>query len=252
MMSLHSSAVKKMITHTRIPNYFNFVGWKRLRIRHVAALAPLLTLSACGEADAEVIARAHHNFGGQFELSSYRAEPLTELAQAEALAKKMYGSIVSNIKTPSTIFMCLWRNTSFRTFEGERPVEIFLACNFAPRPVKRRKSLLENAEIFNTVDRATVKAMWKYDNGNYQLTRFDVALQADKKSFYSRNSGADVSQIELAQEDMKFPQRVGEPFQFKLRSQVKSRSRSGKKQRGPSISFAISGTAESIPSWVNY
>jgi len=228
------------------------VAAKPIRFRHAATLVCLLALSACGEPDTNVVARASHDFKGNFELFSYRAKPLKELGQAEAMAKKTFGQLAAKIKSPATIFMCLWRNPGHRKLDGDRPAEIFLSCSFAPTPVETPRSLPEMAGMYNTVDRANLKAMWEFKNGNYRLSRFDVEIQADRKSYRSKNQAADMPQIEVLQSEMTFPQNAGDPFQFNLQSQLPSRGNSGDTQDDLIVSVSFSGMAEAIPDWVNY
>lgn len=228
------------------------VGAMPILLRQVATLMCVLALSACGETDTNVVARASHDFDGKFELFSYRAKPSEELGQAEAISRKTLGQLVSKIKSPTTIFMCLWRKIGHRKLDGDRPVEILLSCNFGPTPVETPKSLLARAEMFNTIDRAYLKASWKFQNGNYELSRFVVEILSDQKRYRSQNLAADIPQIQVVQGDMKFPQHTGDPFQFNLQSQLPYRSNSGEPQRDPIVSVSFSGVAEPIPDWVNY
>lgn len=221
-------------------------------LRHAATLMCVLALSACGETDTNVVARANHDFKGNFELFSYRAKPAEELGQAEAIAKNTFGQLVAKIKSPSTIFMCLWRNPSRKNLDGGRPAEIFLSCSFAPTPVENPKSLVEMAKIYNTIDRANLKANWEFKNGNYRLSRFEVEIRADQKGYRSQNLAVDMPQIQVVQSEMSFPQNAGDPFQFNLQSQLPSRGNSGDAQRDLIVSVSFSGMAEPIPDWVNY
>ncbi|MEM7633943.1 MAG: hypothetical protein AAF299_05250 [Pseudomonadota bacterium] len=193
-----------------------------------------------------------HDFNGKSELFSYRAKASEELRQAEALEKKAYGQLAAKVKSPSTIFMCLWRNPSRRKLADDRPAEIFLSCSFAPTPVENPRSLVEMAEIYNSIDRANLKAMWEYRNGNYRLSRFNVEIQADRKSYRSINQAADIPQIQVVQNEMTFPQNVEDPFRFNLRSQLPSRRKPGDIQRDTIVSVNFSGMAEPMPDWVNY
>lgn len=225
---------------------------KPARPEYATALICLLALSGCGESDVEVVAQASHDFNGNFELFSYQAKPSKRLGQAEAIAKKPHGELLSEVKSPSTRFVCLWRNTSFKKLDDGRPAEIFLTCMFGPTPVETPKSLVEMANINNTIDRANLKATWKFENGNYQLSRFEVEILADKKSYRSQNLAADMQQIKVVQDEMRFPRKAGDPFQFSLQSRLPHRRNSGDAQREPIVSVSFSGLAEPIPGWVNY
>ena len=200
----------------------------------------------------QIVAQAKHDFNGNFDLFSYKAKPSEDLGQAESIAKNQYGDILSKIRSPSTMFMCVWRDTSHTKLDSDRPLEIFLSCSFAPTPVKHSGSLLENAHIFNTIDRANLKAMWKREAGNYHLARFELEILADGQSFRSQNSGADITQIQVIETEMAFPQNISEPFRFNLKSNLPFRKKSGSLQRDPTVSISLFGTAEPIPDWINY
>jgi len=148
--------------------------------------------------------------------------------------------------------MCLWRNPSRRKLGDDRPAEIFLSCSFAPTPVETPKSLLEMAKIYNSIDRANLKANWEFRNGDYRLSRFEVEIRADRKGYRSQNLAADMPQIQVLQSEMQFPQNAGDPFQFNLQSQLPSRGNSEETQRDPIVSVSFSGGAEAVPDWVNY
>lgn len=114
------------------------------------------------------------------------------------------------------------------------------------------RSIVEMAEIYNSIDRANLKAMWEYRNGNYRLSRFNVEIQADRKSYRSINQAADIPQIQVVQNEMTFPQNVEDPFRFNLQSQLPSRRKPGDIQRDTIVSVNFSGMAEPMPDWVNY
>lgn len=200
----------------------------------------------------EVVAQAKHDFNGNFELFSYQASPAEELGQAELIAKKQYGKLQSEVKSPSTMFMCLWRNTGYNRLDGDRPAEIFLTCLFAPTPVKASRSLVENAKIYNTIDRANLKAMWKLKGQNYHLSRFELEILANGQRYHSQNLETDIAQIQVIEAEMAFPKSRGDPFQFNLQTKLPYRLNSGDAQRDPIVSIFLSGTAEPIPDWVNY
>lgn len=229
-----------------------FICRKLIRFWHAMTFICLFTLSACGETDTEIVAQTNHDFNGNFKLFSYHATPLKELGQAEAISKKQYGQLLSKIKSPSTMFMCLWRNPSFKKLDDDRPAEIFLSCIFAKKPVKTPKSLIERAKIYNTINRANLKANWKFENGNYRLSRFAVEIRADRKSYRSQNLASDMPQIQVVQDQMKFPRKTSDPFHFNLQSKLPYRRNSGDAQRDPTVSISFTGVAEPIPDWMNY
>jgi hypothetical protein len=217
-----------------------------------ATLFCLLALSGCNEAAVDATAKMTHNFNGDYELTSYVAKPKGEIGQAEQLAKGQYGALVSDIRSPQTMFMCLWRNPNGGKLRSHRPTEIFLSCSFATSPVENPESLLEMAKLYNTIDRANLKANWKLENGSYRLTRFEVEIQADGKSYRSQNLEDNMSEIRVEQNDMVFPQNANDPFHFTLSSALPFRQNKSDKQSDPIALVSFSGVAEAIPNWVNY
>ncbi len=213
-------------------------------LTYIALVLCILSISACTEPDP--IARVSHDFVGNHELYSYETKPADVQGQGEALAKKIYGI---DTKSSSTMFMCLWRNTLFRKLDDGRPAEIFLACIFGPSAVEAPKSIIELGELYQSLDTAHLKAGWEYNNGTYQLSRFEVEISNDKKSFRSQNLAQDMSQVQVLQENMKFPKADGETFIFNLQSSLPQRLNSGSEQVDPIVSVVFSGAAEPMPNW---
>lgn len=240
-----------------VKNYRTLTGQqaadkRTIRVRHAITAMCLPVLSACVGESAEVVAQAKHDFNGNFKLFSYQASPAEDLGQAELIAKKQYGALQSDVKSPSTMFMCLWRDTSYTRLDGDRPAEIFLSCFFAPTPVKASASLLKNAQTFNTIDRVNLKATWKLEGRNYRLSRFDLEILANGQLYRSQNLESDIAQMQVIEAEMAFPNSGGDPFQFNLQAKLPYRQNSGDPQRDPIVSISLSGAAEPIPDWVNY
>lgn len=216
------------------------------------ALFFISALSACSEPNLEAVAKIKHDFNSSYELTSYKAEPKSKVGQAEKLAQNQYGSLLSNIKSPQTIFMCLWRNTDVSEPRSNRPNVIFLSCNFAASPVENSGSLVEMAELYNTIDRALLTAQWELKSDNYVLSRFELEIQADGKSYRSQNFRDNMREITVVQADMAFPKNANDSFHFRLTSKLPFRQNNSDKQGAPIVSISASGTAEPIPNWVNY
>ena len=220
-----------------------------------AVITPVIAtivLTGCGQAKPPIVAKMSHNFNGNFELYSFQAKPSEEIGQAEAIAKKQYGNILSDVKSPLTRFMCLWRNTKSGAPDGDVPEHIFLTCSFSSEFVASPKSLVEMAELYNRFDRGNLKAKWELKNENYRLTRFEVELSAAGKSYRSQNLAKDMSQVKVDQSELNFPKDANQPFSFVLNSELPFRHNSGEKQNNPIVSMSFSGTAEPVPDWVNY
>lgn len=223
-----------------------------IRTTFLLGIACLMALVPRSASSDDYLAHMRHDFNGNFELFSYPAKPSEELGQFEALAKKQYGALLSEVKSPATMFMCLWRNPSLRSSEDGRPSEIFLSCTFSPTYIEAPQSMLEISEIFSSTDWVNLKANWKLENGNYKLSRFEVEINAKKDSFRSQNLLDDMAQIEVKEDEMSFPKKSGDPLLFTLQSQLPFRRNSGEAQSDPVVSLFFSGVAESTPNWVNY
>lgn len=223
-----------------------------IRLQSSAIVICLLVFSACGREDDDIVARINHNFSGNHELYSYRAMPLKELGQGEAVAKKMYGEILSKVKSPSKMFLCVWRDVGRKKLPGHRPTRIFLSCSFGPEPIKKPTSLVEIAKIYNAIDRASLKATWKLENENYVISRFEVEIIANKQSYRSQNLADDMEDIQVTEKDIEFPKDEESAFQFNLQSQLPQRRNSGDEQKSPIVSIVFSGSAEPMPRWLNY
>ncbi len=106
--------------------------------------------------------------------------------------------------------------------------------------------------VFYRTDTGILKAGWELVDGNYELSRFDVEIQANHKSFRSKNGLAEMSQIQVTEEEMNFPQRSGDPIRFTLRAQLPFRRDYGDAKGDPIVSLSFSGVAEPTPNWMNY
>lgn len=201
---------------------------------------------------ADPIAHLHHDFRGQHQLFSYAASPKEQIGQAEVLAKKVYGNLVSNVKSPKTMFMCTWRPDIASRIKPVKPQEIFLACNFSTEPFESPSSLVKLSELYNKVDRSNLKAIWKQAGKGYELTRFEVEIRTDRKTFRSIHRGEELSQIVVSQADMIFPEDAKQPFKFRLQATLPERYNSGDKLGEPVVAVTFQGKAEPIPKWANY
>jgi hypothetical protein len=230
----------------------HYVRPKNIWAQYAMPLMCVVALSACGDKNMDVVARMSHDFNGKFELFSYMAKPADSELQAETIAKNQYGKILSDIKSPSTMFTCVWRDTSSTKSDQGQPAEIFLTCNSAISLIETPKSLTAAAELFNKIDRSNLKVSWQLLNGNYQISRFEIEILAKGKVYRSQNLAEDMSQIRVTQSKMIFPQNAHESLAFDLESKLPFRQSSRDKQGDPIVSISVAGTAEPIPTWMNY
>jgi hypothetical protein len=198
------------------------------------------------------LSQLQHNFNGQYQLYSYPARPSSELNQPEVLAQKTYGVLLANVKSPTTMFMCLWRDLDLKNGVDSPPSEIFIACTYAPRYVENPKSFVEQAELFSTIDNANLKATWKRDGEDYRLTRFDVDINAKGDGFSYRSSEADLLTLEFPEGGMKFPDGKNGFFEFSVHGRLPCRQWDCDKHSDGFVSVSVSGAAEPMPDWMNY
>jgi hypothetical protein len=178
--------------------------------------------------------------------------PADAEGQAETIAKHQYGELLSNIKSPLTMFTCVWRDINDQKSDRAKPSKIFLSCNSATSYIETPKSLIEAAELFNKTNRSTLRAEWQLESGSYRISRFEIEILANGKMYRSQNLATDMSQIRVAQSKMVFPQNARDSFAFDLQSKLPFRQNSAEKQGDPIVSISVSGTAEPIPIWMNY
>lgn len=208
-------------------------------------LAPTASLAT------EIVAQARHDFGEGAKLISFQAEPLEAFAQAEQLAQGTFGDFVAEIRTPATPFICTWRDLDH--FNATvRPLEPFLVCSFSPEFIATRGSLLEMAQVYNTVDRAHLRASWRLEGDDYTLQRFAVELLSGGQTFRSINIEDEIHDVQIFADELEFPESSEDMLRFTLRSQVPGRYNSSDEPGEPLVTVMFSGTAEPIPNWVNY
>jgi hypothetical protein len=243
-----SSSLENCQKTSLLPSFPRGIIWAACAIPLICVFAS----SANSRNEMRVVARLSHDFNGKFELFSYEAVPNDADGEAETRAKRQYGQLLSHVKSPLTIFTCVWRNPEHRKSDKDKPRIIFMSCNTAASAVKTPKSLVESAELYNKTDRSNLKAEWQLENGSYRLSCFEIEILAKGKSYRSQNLSTDMPQIRVDQGKMIFPRSLEDNFVFELQSKLPFRQNSGKEQGKPIVSISIAGTAEPIPKWMNY
>lgn len=198
------------------------------------------------------LSQLQHNFNGQYQLYSYPARPSSEVHQPDVLAQKTYGVLQSKVMSPTTMFICLWRDLDLQNDVDNPPSEIFIACTYAPRYVENPKSFVQQAELFSTIDNANLKATWKRDGEDYRLIRFDVDINAGGDGFHYRSSEADLMTFEFPDGGMKFPDRKNDDFEFSVHGRLPCLQWGCNTRSDGFVSVSASGTAEPMPDWINY
>lgn len=207
-------------------------------------------------AEDRILAKLTHDFNGGNELKSYPMKASEELGQAEILSKKIYGFLSSDIKTPATVFGCVWREIAHTSDEiridDVAPSEIFVSCMFGPKNVENPKVLGELGKLIYSDDWASLRATWKFEGGEFRLSRFDVEIQSGSMSYPPGNIRPDLSQIKVVENEMSFPANSSDLFEFNISAQLPYSNNFGKPKEDIIISITLSGAAEPIPKWLNY
>ncbi|WP_284164548.1 hypothetical protein [Frigidibacter sp. SD6-1] len=216
----------------------------------------LAFLPAKLSAEDAALARLIHDFNGGNELKTYPLKASEKPGEAEILAQKVYGSLLSDIKTPATVFFCVWREVP-RTIEELKvdsvaPEEIFVSCRFGPRNVQNPGKLGELGTLIYSDDSAVLQAIWKFEEGEFRLTRFDVEIESGSKHYPARSIRPELSQITVFENEMRFPSNNSDSFEFNISAELPYRNSFDNPKEDTIVSITLSGVAEPTPKWLNY
>lgn len=198
------------------------------------------------------LARLTHDLGKEQTLFSYAPSPKEQLGQAEAMANQAYDLPAANIKCPKTMFMSLWRPDTSAELKATKPKTIFLTCNFSTQPFEAPASMIEQTDLHDIPDHASLQARWRLTPDGYELTRIEVEIQSSQKSFRSVHSEDQLGQIKLGQSKMIFPDDATKPFQFQLQTELPQRYNSGRDLSEPIVKAVFQGQAAPFPKWIDH
>jgi hypothetical protein len=251
MKQSHTPGLRRPIEKTLptpIPRKDNAILFSGLAVAFIA----LLTLASFGETMADRLACLTHDFGKEQTLFSYAPSPKEQLGQAEAVTNPTHDLPAAHIKSPKTMFMSLWRPDTRAELKVTKPKTIFLTCNFATQPFETPASIIEQTDVHGILYHASLQARWRLTPDGYELTRIELEIQSDQKSFRSVHSGDQLGQIKVRQSKMIFPDDATKPFHFQLQAELPARYNSGRNLSEPIVRAIVEGQAAPFPKWIDH
>lgn len=196
---------------------------------------------------AEETARLSHDFNGSQVLYAYSADYSSQGDLQRPSDNLTNGTQTDANLLPSTPYRCQWENPTQSDADNVRPTEIILSCLFSTEDHSWPKTVEDGLAAYFGNDRARVIVTWILNQGEYELTRFEVKISAKRKNYRSQNLAPDLPEILVEQYDMKFPRDSRENFEFGLRSKLPYRLNSTDPLGEPIVSIALSGVAAPKP-----
>ncbi len=203
------------------------------------------------------IAVLTHDLGSASPLQSWPPVPADNLHQGEQLAVHAYGEFVSGIRSPRHLYATMWRDPDPNAGRerDKAPTGILLSANFGIAPYELTNSLLETAEMFNTLDRASLGLSFVQNGyGDYQLDSFTIELSDPAKQLHHFRScwkGGELAAVDLVVQ-IDAPATRNGPLRFHLQGRLPRRTNHGAPIEDQYVAFTASGGAMPIPDWVNY
>ncbi len=201
---------------------------------------------------ADRLARLTHDLGKEQTLFSYAPSPKEQLGQPEAMANPTDDLPAAHIKSPKTMFMSLWRADTQAELKATKPKTIFLTCNFATQPFETPASIIERAGLHDILDHASLQARWRSTPNGFELTRIEVEIRSNQRSFRSVHANDQLGQIKLSQSNMVFPDDATKPFHFQLQAELPARYNSGRDLGEPIVKAIFEGQAAPFPKWIDH
>ncbi len=203
------------------------------------------------------IAVLTHDLGSTSPLHSWPPVPADDLHQGEQLAVHAYGEFVSGIRSPRHFYATMWRDPDPNTGRerDKAPTGILLSASFGIAPYELTNSLVESAEMFNTLDRANLNLGFVQDgNGGFQLDSLVLELSdplRNLRHFRSCWKGDELAAVDLAVQ-IDAPATRNGPVRFHVQGRLPRRYNHGARVEDQYVAFSASGGAMPMPDWVNY
>jgi len=203
------------------------------------------------------IAVLTHDLGSTSPLQSWPPILADDLHQGEQLAVHAYGEFVSGIRSPRHLYATMWRDPDPNAGRerDKAPTGILLSANFGIAPYELTSSLVETAEMFNTLDRASLGLCFvRQGQGSYQLDSLTLELSDPLKQLHHFRScwkGAELATADLAVQ-IDAPATRNGPLRFHLQGRLPRRYNHGARIEDQYVAFTASGGAMPMPDWVNY
>lgn len=208
----------------------------------------------------EPVAILSHDYSSRSPLSSWPPVPAEVLHQGELLAIKAFGALLQDIRSPRHMYMASWRDPDphgkLPGEEDKPPTGILFGAQFGVAPYETSPSLLEMAEMFNRLDRASLRLdLVRDDEGPFRLDALELELHdpssAKGRHFRSCWQGEEIKGLDLSLQ-FDAPATRRDPFRFHIRGRLPRRYNRGAQIEQEFVEFAASGGAMPLPSWVNY
>ncbi len=203
------------------------------------------------------IAVLTHDLGSTSPLQSWPPVPADNLHQGEQLAVHAFGEFVNGIRAPQHLYATMWRDPDPNAGRERDmpPTGILLSANFGIAPYELTSSLVETAEMINTLDRASLALCFVgQGQGSYQLDSLMLELSDPFKQLHHFRScwkGAELAAVDLVVQ-IDAPATRNGPLRFHLQGRLPRRYNHGARIEDQCVAFTASGGAMPMPDWVNY
>jgi hypothetical protein len=203
------------------------------------------------------IAVLTHDLGSTSPLQSWPPVPADDLHQGEQLAVHAYGELISGIRSPRHLYATMWRDSDPNAGRERdtAPTGILLSASFGIAPYELTASLVETAEMFNTLDRANLALTFvRRGEGGFRLDSFTLEISDPAKQlrhFRSCWKGEELATADLAVQ-IDAPATRNGPLRFHLQGRLPRRYNHGARIEDQYVAFTASGGAMPMPDWVNY
>ena len=206
------------------------------------------------------IAIFEHDYHARSPLYSWPPTPSDELKQGEALALRMFGAILKDIRSPQHPYFAAWRDpdpASFAETEHDQPpTSILFNAQFGLAPREMSAPLVEAAEMFARLDRARLRLdMVRNDAGMFRVDGLELEINdvGSQKGRHFRScwKGDEIADLDLSLQ-FEAPATRTDPFKFHIRGRLPRRYNRGQPIEREHVAFTVSGGAMPLPPWVNY
>lgn len=199
-----------------------------------------------------------HDLGSASPLQSWPPVPAEELHQGEQMARQAFGEILSRIRSPRHLYATIWRDPDPHVRLGEQdqpPTGILLAASFGMAPYELSSSLLETAEMFNTLERANLRLDFvRHGEGDFRLDSLTLEISDPARNlnhFRSCWKGEELAGLDLAVQ-FDAPATRQHPLRFHVQGRLPRRYNQKSRIEDQRVAFTASGGAMPMPDWANY
>ena len=229
--------------------------------RSFLAFVAAAAVSACSAAADDGSTASFSYASDGTTLHAYPLEPAPDIRAPEKLAKRVYGDVLRDVRSPLYRYFCTWRPGSRTgpvspdkmTGPWER---ILLFCVFGTDRWSPPSNILEAGEAIRKRQEARVRMDWEWRGKDYVLVRFNVEMEGPASPSISSTNRDPValSNVGLAFHKMKFPVGRQDEMSFDLSARLPRHiPRAGRMKPKPeTYTVNVQGTAAPTPPWLNY